>query len=185
MKIAVGITGASGSIYGLRFLEALKSLNIESHLIISDAGDMVCRHEFGYGSDELSKYADHHYNINSIDSPLASGSFQIDRMAIIPCSMNTMACIASGISLNLIHRCANVMLKEEKKLVLVLRETPYSPVDIENMQKLSRIGVTILPASPGFYHKPETIDDLVNHVVGKTLDALSIKNDLFKRWGSD
>jgi 4-hydroxy-3-polyprenylbenzoate decarboxylase len=183
MKIAVGITGASGSIYGLRFLEALKKLDIESHLVVSDAGDLVARHELGFGRDKLAGHADHHYDINSIDSALASGSFLIDAMVIIPCSMNTMGCIASGISLNLIHRCANVILKEGKKLVLVLRETPYSPVDMENMLKLSHMGITILPASPAFYHRPKTIEGLVDQIVGKALDALSIKNDLFKRWG--
>ena len=183
MKIAVGMTGASGSIYGLKFLEALKTLNIESHLIVSDAGDKVAKYELGFGKEELNTYAGHHHEIGSIDSPLASGSFGIDSMAIIPCSMNTLGCIASGISLNLIHRCANVIIKEEKKLILVLRETPYSPIDIDNMQKLSKIGVTILPASPAFYHNPKSIDDLVNHIVGKTLDILKIKNNLFKRWG--
>lgn len=184
MKIAVGITGASGSIYGLKFLEALKSLKIKSHLIVSDAGDKVTKHELGFGKEELSKYADYYYEIDSIDSSLASGSFLIDKMVIIPCSMNTLGCISSGISLNLIHRCAHVILKEGKKLVLVMRETPLSPIDLENMQKLSRMGVTILPASPAFYHGPKSIDDLANHIVGKTLDALEIKNDLFKRWGS-
>ncbi len=175
MKVLVAITGASGAIYGRRLLEVLKEKKVDSDCILSSTAKKIIAHE-------LDGFDFEYYEDHEIMASFASGSYKVDAMIVIPCSMKTLSAIANGIASNLITRSADVMMKEGRKLVLVPRETPLNPVHLENMLKLSRLGVTILPPAPAFYHKPKTIDDLVDFVVGKALDVLDIDNDLFTRW---
>ena len=174
MKILLAITGASGAAYGLRLLEVLKKKNIKTECIVSDAAKKIIKHE----ALKIPKC----YSEKDIEAPFSSGSFKMDAMVVAPCSMKTLSAIASGFSHNLVTRSADVAVKEKKKLILVPRETPLSAIHLENMLKLARLGVVILPAMPAFYHKPKKIEDLVNFIVGKILDSLGIENELYKRW---
>lgn len=189
-KIVVGITGASGSIYAKRLIEELLKMNIYTHIICTDTGKKVMKYETGIDLEkwveELSKQYSHLRleDINNLFAGVASGSYKIDATVILPCSMGTLAEISNGLAKNLLCRVADVALKENRRLVIVPRETPLSAIHLENMLKLSRLGVTILPAMPGFYHMPETMEDLIDFVVGKVLDSLSIENNLFKKWGN-
>ena len=176
MRIVLAITGASGIIYGLRLAQALKGH--ELFVIVSKGAREVARYE-GVKIPKFGKEFDE----SDLSAPIASGSYKFDGMIVAPCSMKTLAGIAHGYSDNLVVRAADVAIKERRKLVLVPRETPLSPIHLENMLKLSRIGVDILPACPGFYHNPKKVGDLVDFVVGKALDRLGIENELFKRWG--
>lgn len=183
MRLVVGISGASGVIYGIRLLEILKKRrDVEIFLIVTKAAEKIIKVETGLSLKKLTAMVNHHYDINDLSAPLLSGSFPFDKMIIIPCSMKTLSGIACGFSDNLLLRVADVALKEGRQLVLVPRETPLNPIHLENMLKLANMGVTILPAAPGFYIKPTSISDLVNYVVGKSLDVLGIKHDLYKRW---
>ncbi len=181
-RLIVGISGASGTVYGLRLLQALKDSDIEVHLICTKDGIRVLQHEVGMSYKELQAYADVVYDIADTGATPASGSACFTKMVVIPCSMKTLSMIATGAATNLLGRSADVILKDKRRLALVPRETPLSPIHLEHMLNLSRIGVHIVVAAPGFYHAPKTIDDLVNHVVGKTLDSLDIPNELFTRW---
>jgi 4-hydroxy-3-polyprenylbenzoate decarboxylase len=195
--IAVAITGASGAIYGIRLIEELLKAGQKVSLLISSSGLTVLKTELGLDwhgdenalngivrsyfnatADTLTYYAE-----NNFFSPLASGSAGADAMIVAPCSMGSLARIAAGLSGNLLERAADVMLKEGKPLLLLPRETPLSAIHLENMLKLARLGVKIIPAMPGFYHQPQSIDDLVNFVVGRMLDQLGVKSELCKRWG--
>lgn len=176
MKVLLAITGASGVIYGLKLLEVLKEKSVEVECIVSDAAKKIIKHEI-----EAAKIPKC-YTEKDIEAPFSSGSFDLDAMVVAPCSMKTLSAIASGFSHNLITRSADVAIKEKKKLILVPRETPLSAIHLENMLKLARLGVIILPAMPGFYHKPKKIEDLVDFIVGKILDSLGIENELYKRW---
>jgi 4-hydroxy-3-polyprenylbenzoate decarboxylase len=176
MKVLVAITGASGVVYGKRLLEVLREKKIETSCILSDVAKKIISYELGEFDFKCRSE-------DEIMAPSASGSHKIDAMVVIPCSMKTLASIANGITSNLITRSADVTIKEGRRLVLVPRETPLNAVNIENMLKLSRIGVTILPAMPAFYQKPETINELVDFVVGKVLDVLGIEHNLFSPWG--
>ncbi len=184
MKLVVAITGASGAIYGVRFMEVLREAypEVETHLIVSRAGLRVLKHETECELSDLAALADVVHPESDIGARPASGSAGIDAMVVIPCSMKTLGQIAAGTGDNLVGRAADVILKEGRKLVLVTREMPLSAIHLENMLKLSRLGVMNLPASPGFYFHPQSLDDLVNHVVGKTLDALGLDQHLFERW---
>jgi len=182
MQLIVAITGASGVIYGKRLLEVLKEKNVETHLIISKTGEKIIEHELGTTREELEKLGSQVYDEDDFNAPLTSGSFITDSMIIIPCSMKTLAGIAHGYSENLILRAADVTLKEKRKLILVLRETPLNAVHLRNLLELAMQGVIILPAMPAFYHRPKKIDDLVNFIVGKVLDSLGIEHKLFERW---
>ena len=182
MRLIVAITGASGVVYGKRLLEVLRGKKVETYLIISKAAENVIEHELEMTKNELERLASHVYDVNDLTAPIVSGSFKTDGMIVIPCSMKTLAGIAHGYSENLILRAADVMLKEKRKLVLVPRETPLSVVHLRNMLDLASQGVLVVPAMPAYYHKPEKIDDLVDFVVGKTLDQLGIEHELFKRW---
>jgi 4-hydroxy-3-polyprenylbenzoate decarboxylase len=182
MRLIVGITGASGVIYGKRFLEVAKEKKLEVHLIVSDAAEKVAEYELG--NVNWSTLASKLYSPDNLAAPLASGSFKVDAMIIVPASMKTIGALASGYCDDLISRAADVQLKEGRKLIVVPRETPLHVIHLENMAKLSRIGVTVLPAMPGFYHEPKTIEDLVDFVVGKILDQLEIPHELFRRWGT-
>lgn len=192
MKIFLAITGASGSIYGLRLLEELLRSGHRVTLVASESSLEVCRFETGVeiGNTELLKQrwelAEADLTIRSVTdlwAPEASGSAAPDVMVIAPCSMGTLGRIAAGISGNLIERAADVMLKESKQLILVPRETPLSAIHLENMLKLSRYGAKIVPAMPAFYHKPADMGELIDFVVGKVLDQAGISHNLFKRWG--
>jgi 4-hydroxy-3-polyprenylbenzoate decarboxylase len=195
--IAVAITGASGSIYGIRLIEELLAAQNRVSLLISNSGRIVMKEELGldWSGDEAamnSTVRSHfnatadvliYYDEGNFYSPLASGSAAPDAMIVAPCSMGTLARIAAGLSGNLLERAADVMLKEGKPLLLLPRETPLSAIHLENMLKLARLGVRIIPPMPGFYSHPQTIDDIVNFVVGKVLDQLGIEGNLFQRWG--
>ena len=192
-RIIVGLTGASGTVYGTRLVEVLaEQTNFEVHLTISPAGARSLLEEVGIDidvdnfelSDLIGRDADNviYHSPNDIGASIASGSFRAEGMVIIPCSMGTVASVAMGLSRNLLQRSADVCMKERRKLVLVVRETPLSTIHLENMLKLSKNGVTILPAMPAFYHFPDTIDDQINFVVSKTLDQFGIEAGLIRRW---
>ena len=192
-RIIVGLTGASGTVYGTRLVEVLADqTNFEVHLTISPAGARSLLEEVGIDidvdnfelSDLIGRDADNviYHSPNDIGASIASGSFRAEGMVIIPCSMGTVASVAMGLSRNLLQRSADVCMKERRKLVLVVRETPFSTIHLENMLKLSKNGVTILPAMPAFYHFPNTIDDQINFVVSKTLDQFGIEAGLVRRW---
>ena len=180
--IVVGITGASGVIYGIRLIESLKELNIENSLVISDAARIVIESETDYSVEDVIAMADTYYNFNDLTASINSGSFKADGLAIVPCSMKTLSSIANGYGANTITRVADVSLKERRPTVIVPRETPLRSVHIQNMLTLSQEGAIILPAMPGFYSTHDTVEDQINFIVGKILDSLKIENDLFKRW---
>ena len=183
MRLVVAITGASGVIYGIRMLEALQKLKVEAHLIMSEWGARNVKIETDKTVDYVKSLATEVYEDDNMAAPVSSGSFKIDGMAVVPCSMKTLASIAIGFDDSLVSRAAGVCIKEQRRLVLVPREAPLSKVHLENMTKLASVpGVVIMPAMPGFYHRPKTMDDLINHVVGKVLDQFGIENSLFKRW---
>ncbi|MEM0358611.1 MAG: UbiX family flavin prenyltransferase [Candidatus Hadarchaeales archaeon] len=183
MHLIVALTGSSGVVYGVRFLEVCRELGIETDLILSEAGKEILRLEMGKEPEEVEKLASRKYGENELTSPLSSGSYEVDGMVIVPCSMKTLACVANGISGNLITRAADVMLKQGKPLVLVPRETPLSLIHLENMLKAKRAGAVVLPACPAFYHGAKNLSDLVDFIVGKILDVLGIKHRLYRRWG--
>lgn len=178
-RIVVGITGASGVTIGLRLLEVLRG---EKHLIISDEAAKLIEIETGLSEEDAEANADVVYDNSDLGSALASGSFRYDAMVIAPCSMSTLSKINAGISDNLITRAAAVCLKEHRTLVLVPRETPISTVHLRNMAELSQLGVFILPACPAFYPRPESVEDMVDFIVGRIADVLGIENDLYERW---
>lgn len=190
MKIVLAVTGASGSIYARRFLEVLSREGIECHLLFSIAGEQVAKHETGIGPVEWISTLDNTdtvklWNNEDLFAPFASGSNGPDGMVVLPCSMGTLGKIAAGTAENLLTRAADVCLKERIPLILAVRETPLNLIHLENMTRIARAGGIILPASPGFYHHPETIDDLVNHLVGKVCDILGINHNLYRRWMED
>lgn len=184
MRLVVGITGSSGVIYGIHFLGELQRLGIESYLILSDWGEKTIKIETGKDIKYVKSLATLVLDNGNLAASISSGSFKTDGMIIIPCSMKTLSSIANGFDDSLISRAASVCLKESRKLVIVPRETPLSYIHLENMLKLSRMGVIVLPAMPGFYFHPQTIDDLISHLVGKVLDQFNIEHNLFKRWGT-
>ena len=182
MKLIIAITGASGVIYGKRLLEVLHNKNVETHLVISQAAKRIIKLELETSEKTLEKLANHVYEIDDWSSPIVSGSFIMDGMVIVPCSMKTLAGIASGFAENVILRAADVALKEQRKLILVPRETPLNIIHLRNMLDLAKQGVIIVPSMPAYYHKPKNIDDLVDFVVGRILDVLGIEHDLYQRW---
>ena len=180
--IVVGITGASGTIYGIKLLEALKDLKIENSLVISDAAKIVIEAETEYGVEDVIGIADTYYDFNDLTASINSGSFKADGLAIVPCSMKTLSSVANGYGSNTITRVADVSLKERRPTVIVPRETPLRSIHIQNMLTLSQEGAIILPAMPAFYSAHDTVDDQINFIVGKILDSLKIENNLYKRW---
>ncbi|MBC7120354.1 MAG: UbiX family flavin prenyltransferase [Candidatus Methanosuratus sp.] len=183
MKVIVGITGATGTVYGYRLLQRLRECGVETTIIISDYAMRILEMEDSKSMEDLMKFGEVYRNSDMM-APTASGSCRFDAMVIAPCTMKTLAEVANGLSSNLVSRTADVALKERRKLVLVTRETPLSLVHIRNMLKATLAGAVVLPASPGFYHKPKTVDDLVDYLIGKVLDQLGIENSLFRRWGA-
>src|SRR3954451_24188002 len=181
-RLIVGMTGSTGAIFGVRFLEALKHADIESHLIVSKWAQRTIEHETNYTLEQVRALAGDVHSPGDMGATLSSGSFITEGMVVIPCSVRTLAGIAQGVGDHLVHRAADVILKERRKLVLVVRETPLSEVHLENMLKLSRMGVTMLPPMPAFYNHPQTVDDIVNHIVSRVLDQFGIEAPFAKRW---
>lgn len=182
MRIVVCITGASGVIYAIRLLEELKKEGIETHLVISEIARDIIDHETAYSKDNVISLADYYYEEKDLTAKINSGSFAFDCCIIIPCSMKTLSAISNGYADNTITRVADVTLKERRELIVVPRETPLRTVHLENMTRISREGGIILPAMPGFYHNPETVDDQINFIIGKIFDILKINNNLFTKW---
>jgi 4-hydroxy-3-polyprenylbenzoate decarboxylase len=176
------MTGASGAILGIKFLEELQKLRIETELIISERAEIIIKTETEYDVGEVLDLATKNYDVNDLTAAPASGSYRVDKMVVIPCSMKTLAAVANGYTDNLISRVADVMIKERRRLILVVRETPLNAIHLENMLKLTRLGVVIFPPIPSFYHKPQNIDDIINHTIGRILDQAGIEIDI-KRWG--
>ncbi|WP_017728035.1 UbiX family flavin prenyltransferase [Halalkalibacterium ligniniphilum] len=193
--LTVGITGASGGLYGVRLVQELVRQQYKVHLVITEAGWQVFREELLLDTTDRGKVIVDLFSegdggvffhpLHDYTAPIASGSYRQDGMIIIPCSMGTLSGIAHGASGNLLERTADVVLKEGRRLVIVPRETPLNQIHLENMLKLSKMGATIMPAMPGFYQLPKTLDDLVSFVVGKALDQLGIEHHLFTRWGEE
>ena len=184
MKLIIGITGSTGAIYGIRMLEALKKLNVETHLIMSEWAEKCISMETEYTIDYVKSLATNTSNEKNMASSVSSGTHRVGGMIIVPCSMKTLSAIANGYDDTLIARAAGVTIKESRKLILMVRETPLSAIHLENMLKLSRLGVVILPPVTEFYTKPKSNDDIVNHGVGKCLDQFNIEHDLYRRWGT-
>ena len=183
MLLVIGITGASGAIYGIRLLEVLSTnKEVEAHLVVSEAGEAIIKHETDWEMEKVRALADVCYDIDDIGSRLSSGSFKRDGMVIAPCSMKTLSALANSYTDNLIARAADITLKERRRLVLLARETPFHLGYLKNMVKLTEMGAIILPPIPAFYHKPKTIMEIVDHTIGKVLDLLDIKHNLFPRW---
>jgi 4-hydroxy-3-polyprenylbenzoate decarboxylase len=181
-RLVVGITGASGTIFGVRLLEMLRDTGIETHLIMSAWGARTLVHETTYTLEQVQSLATARYPVGDVGAALASGSFVTMGMVIAPCSMRTLGAIAHGVGDNLIHRAADVVLKERRRLVLAVRESPLSEIHLENMLKLARMGVSICPPAPAFYSHPRSIDDIVTHTATRLLDQLGIHLAEMPRW---
>ena len=183
MVLIIGITGATGVIYGIRLLEVLATMkDIETHLVLSEAGELNIRYETDWKIEAIKALADSCYDINDIGARLSSGSFKRDGMIVAPCSMKTLSALANSNTDNLLVRAGDVTLKERKRLVLLVRETPLHIGHIRNMERLSEMGAIIMPPVPAFYHRPKTIQDIIDHTVGKVLDIFGIEHNLFQRW---
>lgn len=183
MKIVVGISGASGSIYGVRLLKRLaRTPNTESHLILTRGGERTAHLEMGLLASEIKALASFSYPLDDIGSRLASGSFQTNAMIVAPCSVHTMSAIATGISSNLLVRAADVMLKERRRLILLVRETPFHLGHLRTMTNLAEMGAIVMPPVPAFYHKPQSIEDIVDHTLDRVVDLLGISNPEAYRW---
>jgi 4-hydroxy-3-polyprenylbenzoate decarboxylase len=185
MRIIVGITGASGAIFGVRLLEALRKAGVETHLVISKWGARTLAHETVYSFEQVQAMASVCHNPNDQGAVISSGSFATDGMIIAPCSVRTLAAIAQGVGDNLVHRAADVVLKERRKLVLMVRESPLHEIHLENMLRLTRMGAVVMPPMPAFYNHPQSLDDMVNHLVMRALDQFGITLDLMKRWDGE
>jgi 4-hydroxy-3-polyprenylbenzoate decarboxylase len=181
-KLIVAITGATGTIFGVRLLQMLQGSGVETHLIMSKWGARTLIHETDYTVEQVERMATRNYPLGDQGAAISSGSFTTLGMVIAPCSMRTLAAIANGLGDNLIHRAADVILKERRRLVLVVRESPFNDIHLENMLKLSRMGVVILPPVPAFYNHPQNLDDMINHVAMRTLDQFDIHLDVMNRW---
>ena len=181
-RLIVGITGATGTIFGVRLLQMLQDSDVETHLVMSKWAARTLAHETPYTVEEVRQMATHNYGSGDQGAVISSGSFLTLGMVIAPCSMRTLAAIAQGNGDNLIHRAADVVLKERRKLALVVREAPLSDIHLENMLKLSRMGAIIVPPVPAFYNHPQNLDDMINHIVMRTLDQFEIHLDVMKRW---
>lgn len=182
MRIILAVTGATGAIYGVRLLERLRELDVETHLVISRWGARTLQHETPFTREHVESLATVSYPPGDMGAAISSGSFRTDGMIVAPCSAKTLAAIAHGFGDNLIHRAADVILKERRKLVLAIREAPLSDIHLENLLKLSRMGAVVLPPVPAFYNHPRTIDDLVDHTVSRMLDAFGLEARGAVRW---
>ena len=182
MKLVVGISGASGAIYGLRILEVLKQVGVETHLVMSDSAKRTIVYETGYTIDAVKNLASHVHDVNDIGAGIASGSFRHDGMVIAPCSIKTLSAVANSFDTNLLIRAADVTLKERRRLVLMIRETPLHLGHLRLMTLATEIGAVLVPPLPAFYHQPKTLDDIINQSVNKALDQFDLDLNLFKRW---
>lgn len=181
-RIIVALTGATGSILGIKTLIALRNLNIETHLVVSKWAEATIKYETDYTIPNIRSLADHFYNINDMSAPIASGSFRVDGMIVVPCSVKTLASINLGICDDLISRAADVILKERRRLVLAVRETPLSTIHLQNMLSVTQAGAIIFPPVPAFYIKPSSVEDLIDHSVGRMLDLFDLDTAAFERW---
>src|SRR2546428_10288211 len=181
-RLIVGITGATGTIFGVRLLQMLHGSGVETHLVLSKWGARTLIHETEYTVEQVQRMATHNYPLGDQGAAISSGSFITLGMVVVPCSMRTLAAIANGLADNLVHRAADVILKERRKLVLVVRESPFNDIHLENMLKLSRMGVVILPPVPAFYNHPQSLDDMINHVTMRILDQFDIHLEVMNRW---
>ena len=182
MHIVVGVSGASGSIYGLRLLERLRAADVETHLIVTRSAERTAWIETGKKIADFKALASHYYSVEDVGCRLASGSFRTHGMVVAPCSIHTMSAIASGITSNLLIRAADVALKERRTLILMVRETPLHVGHLRTMATLAEMGAILLPPMPGFYHQPKTILDLVDHTVDRVLDLLGLPSPDARRW---
>jgi flavin prenyltransferase len=182
MRIVVGISGSSGAIYGVRTLEALRQLGVESHLVLSPTASQTIEYETGRKVSEVRTLAHTVYDVRDLAAAISSGSFKTDGMIVAPCSIKTLSGIANSYNDNLLTRAADVSLKERRKLVLVVRETPLHLGHLRLMAQATEMGAVMLPPVPSFYHLPKTLDDIVNQTVGKVLDQFGLDANLFKRW---
>ncbi len=181
-RLIVGITGATGTIFGVRLLQMLHGSGVETHMVMSKWGARTLIHETDYTVEQVQGLATHNYPLGDQGAAISSGSFITLGMVVVPCSMRTLAAIANGLADNLVHRAADVILKERRKLVLVVRESPFNDIHLENMLKLSRMGVVILPPVPAFYNHPQSLDDMINHVTMRILDQFDIHLEVMNRW---
>jgi len=181
-RLIVGITGATGVIFGIRLLEALRESDVETHLVLSKWAIQTIEHETPYTAKQVRALADVDHVEGNMGASISSGSFMTEGMVIAPCTMRSLAAIAHGTGDHLVHRAADVILKERRRLVLVAREMPLSDIHLENMLKLSRMGATIMSPMPAFYNHPETLDDMVDHVVARILDQFGIPAEFARRW---
>ena len=181
-RLIVGITGATGAIFGVRLLRALQDTEVETHLVASRWAQRTIEHETSYSFKDVRAMAKVYHEPGNMGASVSSGSFITEGMVIAPCSMRSLAAIAQGNGDHLVHRAADVVLKERRRLVLVAREMPLSEIHLENMLKLSRMGATIMPPMPAMYNHPQTVDDIVDHVVARVLDQFSIEANFAKRW---
>lgn len=184
-QMIVGVTGASGVVYGLTALKILKDLGVETHLVVTRAAEMTIKYELGVATSAFEEIADHRYGINDVGAPISSGSFRTIGMLIAPCSVKTMSEIASGVTSNLMSRAADVVLKERRRLVLMVRETPFHLGHLRTMATLTEIGAVIAPPLPAFYAEPQSVDDLVSQSVHRAIDLFGLDAPGTKRWGVD
>ena len=182
-RLVIAITGATGAVYGVRLLQALQAMpSVESHLMVSDAGVLNLHQELDMNRKDVEALTDVVHNVRDIGATIASGSFQSAGMIVAPCSMRTLAAVAHGLSDNLITRAADVVLKERRRLVLMVRETPFNLAHLRNMTAVTEMGGIIFPPLPGFYHKPQSIAEMVDHTVGRVLDLFEVEHALAPRW---
>ena len=182
--VLIGITGATGIHIAIKLLEILKEMGIDRELIISTIAEKVIKLESDYSISEIRNLASKNYDVDDLTAAPSSGSYKIEKMIIVPCTMKTLSAIANGFADNLITRAADVMIKEQRKLVLVVRESPLNAIHLENMLKLARLGVVIAPPVPSYYIKPKSVNDLIDYTVGRILDQLGIDSGI-ERWGAD
>jgi flavin prenyltransferase len=182
MKLVVGMSGASGAIYGVRILQVLQQIGVETHLVMSDSAKRTLVYETDHSIDEVKKLATHVHELNDLGACISSGSFKHAGMVIAPCSIKTLSALAHSFNTNLLVRAADVTLKERRKLVLMVRETPLHLGHLKLMTTVSETGAVLVPPLPAFYHRPKTLDDVINQSVNKALDQFDIEVDLFKRW---
>jgi len=180
LEVVVGISGASGAGYGIRLLQVLQGSEI--HLILTDSARKIIELETDFSPEDVEDLADHVYAEDDFTAPIASGSYRFDAMVIIPCSMKTLAGVASGLSDNLIGRSAEICLKDRRRLVMIPRETPLSLIQLKNMVSVTEAGAVVMPACPAFYSKPQNLDDLIDVLVGRVLDLIGVENNLYPRW---